>query len=74
MQYVNALFELVGAALAWSGWFRSKRSAPSEVRLALGWSALWGCSCVPYYLSVGDRLNAALAAVRAVGLVLWAVR
>ena len=69
---VNAVFELVGGALAARGMLSSE--APLGARAALAWSALWALQCVPYYLSVGDQLNAGLALLRALALAMWVLR
>ena len=69
---VNALFELVGCALAARGAMCER--VHGSARLALGWSGLWALQCVPYYLSVGDGLNAWLAGARALALLVWVVR
>lgn len=70
MFLLNATFEAVGAALAWHG-AMSSYDQGTAASLALGWSALWACECVGYYIRVGDRLSAGLAAVRAAGAVVW---
>lgn len=72
---LNALFELVGACLAWQNADAARHTRPAGCSPALiAFSALWAVECIPYYLAHQDLNSALLASLRCVGHVLWSAR
>lgn len=76
MHGVNAVFEFLGALLAWRSVLELRRAggASGVYTPQFLFSALWALECVPYYLSHADYGSATFAAVRCVALAAWWLR
>lgn len=74
VRFTNALFETVGAFLAWRSVLLALETPPQGVSIAMvAFSALWAVWCFPYYRAHGDKLSASVALVRAAGCLVWTV-
>lgn len=72
MNTVNALFELVGALLAWRSVFVVLRERPGGIsRAQIAFSALWALESTPYYVAHGDWLSGGVALVRCAACLTW---
>ena len=70
---INAGFEGVACILAW----RSVAELLQDQAILglywpqVGWSAVWGLWCLPYYWRVGHRLSFGISAVRELATAVW---